>query len=104
MTLLVAKPRVYTEQPDEIPELLSKIRLEMPYAVLIELPRGMASPKRWRYTAEVMFKLTQLGYAVAQREQRNLEDKKRLVILARRDGRGLRWGSTLVDTIGRNDS
>lgn len=103
-TTLVARPTVYTDSDDEIPELLSFLeRCDVP-AVVLDLPRGMAAPRRVAYLETILDSLGGLGFEAEWDEQRDGSGAKRVVVVARRDGGEPHWGRNLAETVLSNTS
>lgn len=99
-TLLVATPTVYTDKDDEIPALLELLAKTSVAAVVLDLPRGMGSPRRVGYLEEeILGGLEFLEFEAEWDEQRDLSGRKRVVVVARRDGGEPHWGRNLAETI-----
>jgi hypothetical protein len=87
--VLVATPTVYTDQPDDIPNLMFEISESEPDAVIIVMPRGMASPNRIEYLSHIANRLRDLHYVVDHREIR-IDGRKQRVMVGQHRERGRR--------------
>ena len=83
MTALVARPEVWTDKPDDLPDLLAEVGRSRPNAVTVDMPRGMAAPKRLPYLQAFCEDLRDLGYVVNWRAGR-LDGEKRVIVVGHR--------------------
>ena len=99
-TTLVATPVVYTDKDDEIPALLELLAKTPVAAVVLDLPRGMAAPTRLPYLEDtILAGLEFLEFEAEWDVQNDLSGRKRVVVVARRDGGEPHWGRNLAETI-----
>ena len=87
--VLLARPEVWQDKPDDIPDLLNDIQDCAPEVVVLDLPRGLASPKRIDYLDHITSRIRVYGYVVDWREIR-VDGKKRVIVIAQRKDRGRR--------------
>lgn len=98
--MFYAKPLVYTDEPDEVEEMLTTVRRSAPDVVILDLPRGMAAPRREPYLqSAILDGLEHLGYTAVWDEQRGIDGRKRVIVQARIDGHRAIWGRDLPETI-----
>jgi hypothetical protein len=106
VNVLFARPSVYTDSADEVPELMSLLRRTPDIdVVILDLPRGMQSPKRIAYLETILKRLVDRDFEVAYRTQKrgpgNFPEmqRKRTVVVGVAPGLEITWGRDLAHTL-----